>query len=81
MSKINLIQSSAFWVENLKLFKSEIKNVQESLQNSKAEFEQVNVKLNDFDFNKEMVDVLMSSEVFRFFFSKTIFNYSRFIMF
>jgi hypothetical protein len=45
------------------LLKSEIKHVQQSLRAVKDRFRLFETKFNDFDFNKEMVSSLISSEV------------------
>ncbi len=50
------------WILN---FQTEIVQVQQQLREYRSQFEQVELKFNDFDFNKEMMQVLDSPEVFR----------------
>jgi hypothetical protein len=48
---------------NFQNFKSDIEKIALGLKDMKAEFEQLENKLNDFDFNKEMVETLVSTDV------------------
>jgi hypothetical protein len=44
-------------------FKREVRTLQQSLRDYKREFELVEQKFNNFDFNKEMMSFLLSTDV------------------